>query len=279
MTQAREETLMNKPHPLEHYCGAMKTAMGQAFPGERTVFRGYDLHQDLSEMTWLELHLFGITGKRFNKHELRLLDMIWQVTSYPEPRIWNNRIAALAGSARATSTQALSAASAVTEAQLFGLQVQHMCADFLNRTQQKIDLGQNLDEIIQSEISMHKYIKGFGRPIAADVQDERIPAIFKVLNEEGLPQGKYTQLVFEVETELRRRGMNLRPNYAAFASSLPMDLGMTVKQVVCYLYNVVLAGMPPIYLEALERPEGATFPLKCSQINYSGHKARKWDTT
>lgn len=268
---------MNNPHPLEKFSGPMQSTMGQAFPGERAVFRGYDLHQNLSEMTWLELHLFGITGRRFKPNELHLLDMIWQVTSYPEPRIWNNRVAALAGSARATSTQAFSAASAATEAKLFGLQVQHMCGDFLFRTQQRLEIGHALNDILEDEIKLHKYIKGFGRPIAADAQDERIPAIFKVLANQGLTQGKYTKLVFQVETALEKKGLSLRPNYAIFASSLPMDLGLSLKELICYLYTVVLAGMPPIYLEALERPEGATFPIKCNQVKYSGVGYRKWE--
>lgn len=267
---------MTTQHPLDQFSGPMQTSMGQAFPGERVVFRGHDLHHNLNDMTWLELHLFGITGRRFNEKELRLLDMIWQVTSYPEPRIWNNRVAALAGSARATSTQAFSAASAATEAKLFGLQVQHMCGDFLFRTKRSIDEGNYLDEIIEHELKTHKYIKGFGRPIAADAQDERIPAIFKVLADQGLQQGKYTDLVFQVEKSLNTRGLNFRPNYAIFASSLPMDIGLSVRELICYLYTVVLAGMPPVYLEALQRPEGATFPIKCCNINYSGAKSRKW---
>ena len=41
---------------------------------------------------------------------------LWVNTSYPDARIWNNRVAALAGSARSTGNLGVSAALAVSEA-------------------------------------------------------------------------------------------------------------------------------------------------------------------
>ncbi len=268
---------MNQRHILEDHYGPLKSKMGKAFPGKRAVFRGKDLHKDLHELDWFALYLFGISGKQFGRSELRLLDMVCKITSYPDARLWNNRVAALAGSARSTSTLGISGGLAITEAQLFGIQAAQMCGDFLIRAQRQMDLGKNLRSVIEDDIKKFKYIKGFGRPIAAVEQDERFPAILRVYEEENIPRGKYVNLVFAVEKSMMEMGLPLRANYAAFGAAIPLDLGLTLQQVVCYLYVYMLAGIPPCYLEALERPEGATFPIKCEDISYTGPEIRSWD--
>ena len=45
---------------------------------------------------------------------------IWTHTSYPDARLWNNRVAALAGTARSTGTLGIAAALAVSEAKIYG---------------------------------------------------------------------------------------------------------------------------------------------------------------
>lgn len=267
---------MNIPHPQEKYLGPLLSKMGKAFPGERAVFRGKDLHKDLHELGWFELYLLGICGKRFRKSELRLLDMVCKITSYPDARLWNNRVAALAGSARSTSTLGISGALAMTEAQLFGIQAAQMCGDFLLRAQQQLEDGKTLSEIIKREISLHKYIKGFGRPMAMAEQDERFPAILQVYQEENIELGEYVQLVLKLDQCMQEMGMPLRANYAALGAAIPLDAGLTLSQVACYLYVYMLAGIPPCYLEALERPEGCTFPISCAQVKYVGPPLKPW---
>ena len=58
---------MSGPEILEQNVGRLKTRMGAFFAGSRAVFRGHDLHADLRDMDWVELYLFGITGRRFSK--------------------------------------------------------------------------------------------------------------------------------------------------------------------------------------------------------------------
>src|SRR5437899_2981488 len=111
---------MKGPHDLLASAGRLRTRVGGAFVGERVVFRGHDLHADLRALDWLELYVFGITGRRFTPPQLELLHAIWVYTSYPDARIWNNRVAALAGSARSTPALGMAAAIAVSEASLYG---------------------------------------------------------------------------------------------------------------------------------------------------------------
>lgn len=111
---------MKGPEFLESCAGRLHTRVGACWPGQRAVFRGRDLHRDLRNSEWLELYLFGITGRHFTPQETKLLQGIWVITSYPDARIWNNRVAGLAGSTRSTPILGLAAALAVTEALVYG---------------------------------------------------------------------------------------------------------------------------------------------------------------
>lgn len=267
-------------HPFDPFQEPLPTWMGQAFPGTRAVFRGHDLHQDLyadGELGWFGLFLYSICGRQFAPNQIRFLQDLWAITSYPDARLWNNRVAALAGSARSTSTLAFAAGCAVTEAQLYGQQPVTMCADFLVRAAAAREAGKGISQIIADEIATYKYIKGYGRPMATMDRDERYAPFMAALARAGMQPGKYLQLALEVEECLIAENKPLRANYAAYISSGALDCGLSVPELSCYLYAFLLAGMPPGYLEALRRPEGATFALKCEQINYTGPAARNWD--
>src|SRR5919108_6452472 len=81
------------------------TTIGAYFPGERVVFRGKDLFHDLKDLSWMALLLYGITGRIPDERQVRLFNGFWTLcTSYPEPRIWNNRVAALAGNVKKQGT-------------------------------------------------------------------------------------------------------------------------------------------------------------------------------
>ncbi|MFK7815408.1 MAG: hypothetical protein AB8B92_03650 [Gammaproteobacteria bacterium] len=76
-----------------------ETDIGFLFPGERVDIRGKDLFSEYSNKPWMELLLFGVTGREFSAEQIQLFEGIWNIsTSYPDPRIWNNRVSALAGS-------------------------------------------------------------------------------------------------------------------------------------------------------------------------------------
>ena len=60
-------------------------------------------------MNWVELYAFGITGLRLSPPQVKVLNALFVLTSYPDPRLWNNRVAALAGSARSTGALGVAA--------------------------------------------------------------------------------------------------------------------------------------------------------------------------
>lgn len=267
---------MTTPHALSAYEGALKTSMGQCFPGERTVFRGHDLHAELKGLDWMELYVFGITGMRFTPAQVELLHALWTCTSYPDARLWNNRVAALAGSARSTATLAIAAGIAASEATIFGWQPVMNVADFLLRARAEREAGAALPEVVARELARHKHIGGYGRPVATLQVDERIPFLQDLMARLGLPAGPCLELAFAVEAELLATGRALRMNYAPVLAAIPLDFGLSLRQLHLFVTPCLMAGMPPCHLEAAERPPGATFALRCERIAYSGAAPREW---
>ena len=265
---------MNGPQLLEEYVGKLVTNIGICFPGERVVFRGYDLHASLNDMDWMELYLFGITGRRFSKQQIKIFHALWSYTSYPDARLWNNRVAGLAGSVRSTATLGIAAALAVSEAQIYGWGAALRASEFLTRAKIRVDEGANLADLVHSEVKHRRGIAGYGRPIVS--ADERIAPMMSLVRELGFENGPHLKLAFDVEKILLEGRWRLHMNYAALAAALEADLGLSPHEFYLFGIPAFLAGMPPCYQDAVEKPEGQFFPLPCRMIAYEGASPRRW---
>jgi len=262
---------------LENHEGPLPTRAGQVFPGQRAVFGGLDLHQAFTHSDWLEVYLYGISGKRLSQAQLNVLQSMWVYTSYPDARLWCNRIGALTGSTRGTGAQALAAGIVASEAGLYGFGPETAIADFLVRAMEASRNGADLDALVRAELARHRHLMGFGRPVAAAFVDERIPVTLAKLEHEGIAAGPYVKLAFDIEAALARvTGKRLPMTYATMLVAVPLDFGLTARQSYLYLLPSFVAGMLPCYVEALERPAGATFAMRCERIAYDGVAARDW---
>lgn len=270
---------MNEHTRLEDWEGPLRSAVGGCFPGERAVFRGHDLHAELRNADWLDLYLLGVTGRRHTPAQLEVLYALWVNTSYPDARLWNNRVAALAGSARSTGNLALCAALATSEAAIYGRQIDVAIADFLVRTRAALAAGQELADIVATELQTHRSIGGYGRPVAKGVADERNAVVLELAASHGLADGPYVKLAFAIEQVLLAGRWRMRMNYAALAAALVLDIGLSPHEYYFYLFPGFLAGMPPCFIEARARPEQATLPWRCSAIVYEGAPRRRWRET
>ena len=265
---------MNGPQLLEQHVGRLVTSMGAFFPGERAVFCGQDLHVSLKDLNWPELYLYGITGRRYTPQQIIVVQAFWRYTSYPDARLWNNRVAALAGSARSTGNLGIAAALAVSEAQIYGRGVDIRACEFLTRARTQVGDGADLEALVRAELKEKRGIAGYGRPIVA--ADERFAPMMTLLREQALDKGPHLKLAFEVEKILLEGRWRLRMNYAALAAALAADFGMSPREYYFVSIMAFLAGMPPGYLDAAEKPEGQLFPLPCRVLSYEGVPRRRW---
>lgn len=266
---------MKGPRALEAAAGRVSSRVGGCVLGSHAMFRGRDLHRELKDMDWLELNVFGITGRSFSREQLRLLHAIWVYTSYPDSRIWNNRVAALAGSSRSTGALGVAAAVAVSEARIYGLGPCMAAYDFFAKARRETQRGAKLESLVQEELHAQRGIGGYGRPLTSE--DERIAPLLQRVRELGLEGGPHLELALATDQLLRAGRWRLKMNYAALATALPMDMGFSRQEFYMYMVHVFLAGMAPCFIDALDKPEGTLLPIACRDIRYEGEPRRPWN--
>jgi hypothetical protein len=202
---------MNGPERLRENVGLIRSRVGAAFLGSHAIFRGKDLHTELDDLGWMAIYLLGVTGRTFSDAELRLLEAIWTYTSYPDTRIWNNRVAALAGSTSSTGALGLSAALAVSEAGIYGQGPCTRAIDFLYRTRAELVADAELGPLVAKELSLRRTLGGYGRPLIS--ADERIEPLLKLAKSLGLGDGPYLKLAFAIEKYLLAGRSPVHINY------------------------------------------------------------------
>jgi hypothetical protein len=171
---------------------------------------------------------------------------------------------------------AISAANAASEASIYGHRPIIQAIDFLFRTQQRLEKGDSLEELIKTELKKYKIIPGYGRPITR--KDERIEPLMALAKELGFSQGPYVKLAFDVEKILLAGRWRLYMNIAAFSAALAADQGLSRREYYHYAILSFSAGMFPCYIDALKKAEGTFFPLTCDRIQYEGAPRRAWYT-
>ena len=256
---AQLHEVLQGPALLQHHAGRLHTKVGAAFPGSHAVFRGQDLHRDLCSLEWVQLYAYGITGRHLSAGQAELVQAMWTHTSYPDARLWNNRVAALAGNARSSASLAMVAGMAVSEATTYGGQATMLCMTFLQTALRRVQAGEQLADVVWEETARSK-IYGFGRPINS--HDERIPFIMA--------------LAWQVEQVLLSRYAQLQMNYSGLHAAIIADMGMSVRELQLLRMPIFIAGMAPCVVEAAEKPERVLFATPCNAVEYSGQAPRPW---
>ncbi|MGC4061722.1 MAG: hypothetical protein QM749_13085 [Aquabacterium sp.] len=265
---------MNGPRTLAEHADIFRTKVGAAYPGSHAVFRGHEVHTDLRELDWLSLYAFGIFGRHIPSAQLQLFNSAWVWTTYPDSRLWNNRVAALAGTTRSTPTLAISAAQALSEATIYGRGSEFRSLHFFLRTQRALDAGSTLSDHLEQFLRGGGRMAGYGRPISS--VDERVPLTLGRAKELGLADGPYVALAFEIDRYFESTGRPLRMNVSALLSAFAADFGWTPREYNSFMFLTFLAGMYPCYLEAADKPPAAILALRCADVKYEGVAPRPW---
>lgn len=252
----------------------VRSRMGFFAPGQRVIFRGKDLHTELGSAEWMRLYVFGITGRQFSENEIKLLNAIWTYTSYPDVRLWNNRVAALAASTRSSATLGLGAALAVSEAKIYGRGIDFRAIRFLQNTRAAVAEGALLGDCVRRELTAQRSIAGYGRPIING--DERNPHMLKLAASLGLDKGPYLALAGEIDEFLRVGRLRIKMNYGGLVAALAADLGFSAREYHLFMFPAFLAGMPPCLVESSEQPAGTLYALACDDVVYEGAANRDW---
>lgn len=287
-TDTTEINNAEKIAQLTQAIGHWSTALGGWHPGEGVTLHHTDLLNDVAQEGWMATVMFAITKRRFDKQQCHLFECLWSICgSFPEPRLWNNRVAAIAGNARSTAALGTAAAVATSEAIIYGNRPIIASMDFIRQSLIQTKQGQSLDEILDHALAAPRQgnsargpnrdlarLPGFGRPITS--KDERIEPLMKKVTELGYEKGEHLQLAFDLEAKLIQRGSKLRLNISPIMGALCADQGLTTRQYNYFIVLCCCAGFLACGTDAENHPPGSFYPLPCSALEYLGPAARSW---
>ncbi len=250
-----------------------QTSIGKAFLCDRAVLRGKDLHHQLGDWDWFAVYLYGITGREFSESQIKMLAYFWIATSYADPSIWPNHVAALGGTVRSTASLSCMAGLAIGEASIYGRRPEKRALDFFYRTSAALAKGEVLAEIIERELIERKTIYGYGRPLAK--LDERVPHTLVMAKKLGLDGGKHLQLAKDIYHYLKNnKGLSI--NISAINTAIIADIGLSPEEYQLFLTPCFITGIAPCYVDTRDKPEGSFFPVRCASIIYGGLARRAW---
>ena len=259
------DDLLKNEDKLEPEIGAM-------FIGERVVMRGLDLHHDLCGMNFFKVYTYAITGKFLDDNQVKFWEFIFNLTGYPEIRLWPNRVAAYAASQKSTPSLSVAAGISTSEANLYGRGPESKLFNFLKRAKINLDNGANLKDIIDNEISLNKYITGFGRPTNIKA-DERIPYMMKFLYDNKLTEKYFLKLTLEIEKILNEKGLKM--NACAIVTAAAADMDITISQFNQIMSLSFINGIIASYGEGLKY-NGKLLPVRCDRIHNDFKKTKTW---
>jgi citrate synthase len=182
-------------------------------------------------------------------------------------------VAAYAGTMRSSLNLGLGAAIAVSEAKVYGHQVNVETVDFLFKVKDIVDDGRDFGDYVKEILKTRRRIGGYGRPLINS--DERISPLLELATKLGLENGPFVKMVFEIESFLLKNRYRMRMNVSALTTALLADQGLDKNQIYYFRSLMFTAGIIPCYIDSLNKPAKSFFPLRCSRIHYEGTAARR----
>jgi len=267
---------MNNYQPWEKYHGRIVSSRGGWKIGSGVKNCGYDMMNDLvGKASYMQVVVLNATGRLPNKAIADWIETIHICLSWPDPRIWCNRIGALAGSSRTSSVAASCLGVLAAESTSYGIKPLISGVEFIEHAYTQIELGLSVDEFITEEVKKHggkPYLMGYARPIAKG--DERIPAMEKVSEKLGFTIGKHLSLAYKIEEILSGR-FDETMNINGYMSAFLVDQGFTATEVYRTFSALVVSGVTACYADTADRVEGGFAPLKTTDVIYKGAPTRK----
>ncbi len=274
LTISRQQT-MNNYQPWEKYHGRIVSSRGGWKIGSGVQNCGYDMMNDLvGKTSYMQVVVLNATGRLPSKAIADWIEAIHICLSWPDPRIWCNRIGALAGSSRASGVAANCLGVLAAESTSYGIKPLISGVEFIEHAYAQINKGISVENFITEEIKKHggkPYLMGYARPIAKG--DERISAMEVVTEKLGFPIGEHLSLAYKIEAILNTEfdeSMNINGYVSAFLA----DQGFSAVEVYRMFSAVVLSGVTACYADTADRLEGSFAPLKTMDVVYKGTPLR-----
>jgi len=256
--------------------GVIRSSNGGWLAGKGVFCHGYDMLEHLAgKASYFQVLMLNVLGYLPERRLADWLEVAYICMSWPDPRIWCNHIGALGGSARTSAIAASVAGALAADSSMYGGRTFLTGVDFIQRACAEREAGASVERIVAHELKRHRgkvNIMGFARPLASG--DERIAVLEEVAAQLGFQVGRHLQLAYDIEAILQR-DFDESMNICGYVSAFLSDQGCKAEELYRMSVLCVTSGVTACYIDAREKPPDAFLPLRCDDIEYRGHAARK----
>lgn len=265
----------DKMSKWDKYRGEIYSSRGGWTVGQGIMTHGYSLLDDIhGKCSMFQVMIMNVTGELPDKRIADLVEGLFITSSWPDSRIWCNKIGTFSAQTRTSITNAIAAGGLAGDGKIYGPGTGHSIGPFLDKAYQHIIIN---NQPVRDFIENHAYkngklhAPGFARPLAKG--DERIPAMRKLANKLEFQVGPYQKMVNEMEKYLSEKegeGLNLSGFFTAFM----LDQGFEIDQIMGITAMAVTGGIYAAYFEYINQPPEAFLSLRVEDIEYVGHEPR-----
>ncbi len=261
----------------DSYRGKIKSKKGQSIIGKGVNSHGYDLLNEIVGVKSVtESQILNATGRMPSEKFAKWVEAATICLTWPDPRIWCNRIGALGGSSGASCIASVCSGIQATDSNMYGPLTLKEGLNFIYRAKEEITREKiTVEDFVFREVKKYRgkpNIVGYARPIAKG--DERVVAMKRVTKQLGFEPGPHMELAKQIEKVLIdnfEESMNIN----GYCSGFFADLNIGVEEAYRMYCTMVSGGVLACYTDTADRERGTFSPLRVEDINYIGPEKRK----
>lgn len=260
----------------DQYRGQIYSRKGGWEVGKGITTHGYSLLDEIhGKCTMFQVMIMNVTGKLPEKRLADFVEGVYICSSWPDPRIWCNKIGVFSALTGASSTSAIAAGGLAGNSKIYGPGSGISIGPFMDLAYQHIVVE---GELVNEFVERHAYkngqlhAPGFARPLAKG--DERVPAMRSLATKLGFGIGPYTKMANDIEDYLNNKageGLNLSGYFTAFMK----DQGFSIEEIMGISAFAVTGGVYAAYFEYIDQPPHSFLPLRVDDIEYTGPAPRE----
>jgi len=255
--------------------GLFRTSKGGWIIGEAVYNHGYSMMDDLvGHKTFFQVLVLNVTGRLAEKNLADWLEASFICLSWPDPRIWCNKVGTLAGTMQCSPAAAVSVGILAADSRMYASGALVAGAEFIIEAVEKKKAGLSVEEIVNAELekkakrsAAKPVIMGYARPIATG--DERVIAMERVTKTLGFEIGEHLSLAYEIDSYLQNNYKE-SINMLGYCVAFMVDQAFCNKEITRLFSTWVNSGVHACYAEARDRAPESFLPLRCDDIEYQG---------
>jgi citrate synthase len=219
--------------------------------------------------SFFQVMVLNVTGRLPERKFIHWLESTFIGLSWPDPRIWCNKIGAMGALTKASPVVSICSGTMASDSRMYGPGTALNATAFICQAMSYCSEGGSVEDFIEKKAKLRGRLRvpGYARPFATG--DERVVAMQALADSLGFEKGPHLQLAYQIQDYLMENygeAINLAGYIVAFMS----DQGYNADEIYRIYSMSVNSGIHAAYSETCDSPPDSFLPLRCDDIEYTG---------